>query len=163
MSATVSKDDRSTDTQRGTLHPRTPPNRDANAAQRAALAVQLRSTKMTYQQIALQCGFSDKSAARKAVMRELDRCVVRNVDLLRNEELESLEYLERECWKRLQDKEFSKSMLFAVDRIISIKERRARLMGLDIKPDENINNNITVVREVPFQYLGIQEANSEHA
>lgn len=96
-------------------------------------------------------------------MRELDRCVVRNVDLLRNEELESLEYLERECWKRLQDKEFSKSMLFAVDRIISIKERRARLMGLDIKPDENINNNITVVREVPFQYLGIQEANSEHA
>jgi len=134
-----------------------PPTRDVNAAQRASLAVQLRSTKMTYEQIAMQCGYATPSACRKAVMRELDRCIVRNVDLLRNEELESLEKLERECWKRLQDKEFSKSMLFAVDRILSIKERRAKLMGLDQSPDAALVANQIVIREIPSGYMGVQE------
>src|SRR5579859_7810543 len=92
-----------------------PPTRDVNAVQRVALALQLRSTKMTYAEIAKQCGYATTDAARKAVMRELDRCVVRNVDLLRNEELDSLDRLERECWKRLANKDYEKSMLFAVD------------------------------------------------
>src|SRR5712691_2840619 len=113
-----------------------PPTRDVNAAQRVSLAVQLRSRKMTYESVAKQCGYSNASSCRKAVMRELDRCVVKDIEALRTEELDSLERLELECWKRLADKNYEKSMLFAVDRIVAVKERRAKLMGLDLKPDE---------------------------
>ena len=128
--------------------------RDVNAAQRAALALQLRAKKMSYQQIAIECGYADKGACHHAVMRELERTVVTNVEELRKEELESLELLERECWKRLEDKEYRKGMLFAVDRIVAIKERRARLMGLDIKPEDALAANVVVIREIPSGYLG---------
>jgi hypothetical protein len=91
-------------------------------------------------------------------MRELERTVVTNVEELRKEELESLEQLERECWKRLEDNAYHKSMLFAVDRIIAIKERRARLMGLDVPVDKAMMSNTVVVREVPQGYLAAVEA-----
>lgn len=146
--------DNTLSSQRGT----NPPNRDVNAAQRASLAVQLRATKMTYQQIAVQCGYSNASAARKAVQRELDRCVIRNVDILRNEEADSLDRLERKCWQRLDDAKHDKAMLFAVDRIVQIKERRAKLLGLDTAvKDANVAANMVVIREVPQGYLGVQE------
>lgn len=130
-----------------------PPTRDVNAVQRVALALQLRSTKMTYAEIAKQCGYATPDAARKAVMRELDRCVVRNVDLLRNEELDSLDRLERECWKRLANKDYEKSMLFAVDRIVAIKERRCKLLGLDQSAKEAAIGNVVLIREVPAGLL----------
>jgi hypothetical protein len=132
--------------------------RDVNAAQRAQLALQLRAKKMSYQQIALECGYADKGACHHAVMRELDRAVVTNVDELRKEELESLERLEQVCWQRLQDKEYAKAMMFAVDRIIAIKERRARLMGLDVPVDKAMMSNVTVIREVPQGYMAAVEA-----
>ena len=72
---------------------RLPHNRDVNAAQRAALAVKLRTSKLTYDQIARQCGYSDRASARKAIMRELERVVVTNVDELRREELATLDVL----------------------------------------------------------------------
>jgi hypothetical protein len=136
--------------------PHGPPNRDVNAGNRASLAIKLRASKMTYDQIAAQCGFADRSACRKAVMRELQRVVVADVEELRREECYTLDMLQTECMKLALDKD-NKARLFAVDRCLAIMERRSRLMGLDIKPDENINNNITVVREVPFQYLGIPQ------
>lgn len=134
-----------------------PPLRDVNASNRASLAVKLRAQKVKYDDIATMCGFGSAGAAHKAVMRELDRCVSEDVAQLRKEELDSLEQLELVCWKRLQDKEYAKSQMFAVDRIIAIKERRAKLMGLDVKVDDNVNINITVVREVPSNYLGLRE------
>jgi hypothetical protein len=109
---------------------------------------------MTYDAIAKQCGYSNASACRKAVMRELDRCVVKNVEALRTEELDSLERLEQECWKRLYDKNYEKSTLFAVDRIIMIKDRRAKLMGMDTPTNNNgIASNMVVIREIPSGYL----------
>lgn len=135
--------------QRGT----NPPTRDVNASQRVALAVKLRATKMTYEAIAKQCGYSNASACRKAVMRELDRCVVKNVEELRTEELESLELLERECWKIFADKNREKGQLFAVDRILAIKDRRAKLMGLNQEKGDQIGN-LVVVRGMPAGYLG---------
>lgn len=123
-----------------------PPTRDVNTAQRVALALSLRATKLTYEQIAKQCGYATASACRKAVMREMDRCLVKNVQLLRDEEADSLDRLELECWKRLTHKEYSKSKLFAVDRILAIKERRAKLLGLDVHPDDAFSG-VTVIRE----------------
>jgi hypothetical protein len=131
-----------------------PPNRDVNAATRSALAVSLRAQKLTYEEIAQRCGYGNASACRKAIMRELDRCVVKNVEELRTEELHSLEQLERECWQRLYNPDYEKSMLFAVDRIIAIKERRAKLMGLDVRTDD-LPVGTTIIREYGVEVSGV--------
>ena len=80
----MSRNGKSMDIQKGT----SPPNRDVNATQRVTLALTLRARKMTYESIAAQCGFANASSCRKAVMRELDRCVVKDVTALRMEELD---------------------------------------------------------------------------
>ena len=87
-------------------------------------------------------------------MRELDRVVVPNAEDIRREELASLDILESECWRRFHDPAYSKSAMFSVDRILACKERRAKLMGLDVPTGSNIAANMVVVREVPPGYLG---------
>lgn len=134
---------------------RLPHNRDVNAAQRVALAVKLRTSKLTYDQIARQCGYSDRSSCRKAVLRELERVVVTNVEELRREELAALDTLQTECMTLALDKN-NKGRLFAVDRLLAIMERRSRLLGLDIPVDQAVAMNQIIVREVP-QLLGIVE------
>jgi|SRR5579872_1511231 len=145
----MKKNNKNTDTQRGT----NPLNRDVNAAQRATMAVQLRATKMTYAAIAQQCGFANASSCRKAIMRELDRCVVRDVETLRLEECAMLDQLQQEVYKRLTSKEHEKVMLFAVDRLLQISERRSKLLGLDTPVDSAALANVTIIREVPVGLL----------
>ena len=131
-------------------------NRDVNAANRATLAVQLRASQMTYEEIAKRAGYSGPSACRKAIMRELDRTVVKNVDELRTQELSMLNQMHSEVWQLFMDRK-NKGRLFAVDRILAISERKARLMGLDTPVDSALMSNVVVVREVPQGYLGLQE------
>lgn len=119
--------------------------RDVNAAQRAALAIKLRASKMTYEQVAQQAGYADRQAAHKAVQRELQRAVVSNVDELRREESVTLDIMQTECMKMFLDKD-NKGRLFAADRILVIMERRARLFGLDAKSDA-IPDGVTIIRE----------------
>lgn len=126
--------DKKVSPQRGT----NPITRDINAAQRVTLAIRLRASKMTYEAIAHKVGYANASACRKAVMRELDRCIVKNVEALRLEECAMLDELQQECYTRLKDKNFDKAMLFAVDRLLTISERRAKLLGLDKRPDEEL-------------------------
>jgi hypothetical protein len=128
-------------------------NRDQNAATRVTLALKLRASKVKYEEIARQCGYANAGAAHKAVKRELARTIVANVEELRHEELDSLDLLELECWKRLHDPDYKSGKLFAVDRIIAIKERRARLMGLDRPVESAANANLVVIREIPHGYL----------
>lgn len=130
--------------------------RDVNAALRVADALKYRAQRLTYEEIAQKCGYASRGACHDAVMRELDRRVVSNVDTLRKEELASLDRLEQICWDRLEDqsKDFQKAKLFAVDRILAIKERRAKLMGLDQSTNAAIAAAQIVVREVPSGYLG---------
>lgn len=133
--------------------------RDVNAAQRAILALKLRAKRLSYDEIARRCGYGSRGAAHAAVQRELDRVVVENVEELRREEAASLDELEAVCWERLESAEHEKALLFAADRILAIKERRAKLMGLDKKPDDPTLAR-EVVRETPPGYLApsIQEA-----
>jgi hypothetical protein len=131
--------------------------RDVNAASRAALAIQLRAQSLTYDEIARRCGYGTAQSAHKAVQRELNRVVVTNIEELRKEELASLNQLEATCWQRLNDEEYAGGKLFAVDRILQIKERRAKLMGLDMKPEEAMRANAVVIREVVQGYFSVQE------
>ncbi len=113
-------------------------NRDANAAARTTLAVQLRAQKLTFDEIAHRCGYASPGACRNAIQRELSRTVVENVEELRREECAMLDQLHSKCWERLIDSEYAKSMLFAVDRIVAISERRSKLMGIDVRPEDQV-------------------------
>lgn len=128
------------------------PNRDVNAAARVALAISLRLQKMPFDQIAKKCGYKDESGARKAVKREMHRVVAQGVDELRMEELQILDKLHGECWSLAMDKE-NKGRLFAFDRLLEISKDRRKLLGLDVKPEENENTNLVVIREVPAGLL----------
>ena len=132
-----------------------PTTRDINAAQRAALAMSLRAKKLTYEEIARQCGYADRGTCHNAVQRELARRVIPNVDEMRREELAMLDTLHSECWELAMDKK-STYRLFAVDRILAISERRSKLMGLDIPIDQAMNNNLLVVREIPQGWLTVE-------
>ncbi len=129
------------------------PTRDANAAKRAVMALELRTSGMSYEQIARECGYSDRSAAHRAVQRELQRVVVKNVEELRGVEAQTLDVLQMECMKLFLDKE-NKGRLFAADRILAIMERRAKLFGLDVRPDE-ANGPQVIIEEVPAGYLAL--------
>lgn len=111
--------------------------RDVNAAPKAALAIQLRAQKLPYHEIAQRCGYDSKASAYNAVQRELQRTVVENVEELRREESAMLDQLHAVCWKLAMDEE-NKGRLFAIDRILAISERRAKLFGLDMKSDDPI-------------------------
>lgn len=121
-------------------------NRDINAAERAALAVKLRASKLSYDEIAKRCGYSDRGACYRAVQREMDRVVVENVEELRTEELATLDYLQQQVMPLIEDKD-NKSRLFAIDRLMRIHEERAKLLGLyaNGKPVDAP----TVVRDIP--------------
>jgi len=126
--------------------------RDVNAAQRAQMALQLRAQRLGWDEIAAQAGYASRGAAHNAVMREMDRAVVKNVDELRTQELHMLDVMHREVWQLFMDKK-NRGRLFAVDRILAIAERRARLMGLDLSNDNAIAAAQIIVQEVPSQYL----------
>ena len=114
--------------------------RDLNAAQRVTLALKLRAARMTYEEIAQKCGYDNRGTAWRAVQRELQRNISTNVEEMRREELAMLDQLQAECYTRMKDKTHDKAMLFAVDRILAISERRSKLLGLDMRPDEEIAN-----------------------
>lgn len=137
-------------TQAGTGE-RRPPPRDINAAQRAALALQLRAQKLSYEEIAHRCGYASRSAAHRAVQREMDRTIVANVEQLRQEELLLLDQLQAEVYALAFDRE-NRSRLFAIDRLLQISDRRCRLMGLD-RPVDDVQFGQVVIREVPAGYL----------
>jgi hypothetical protein len=124
-----------------------------NAAQRATLALKLRAEKMSYDQIAHRCGYADRGTAHKAVQRELQRVVVANVEELRQEEVNTLDVMQSECMRLFLDRE-NKGRLFAADRLLAIMERRARLLGLDLKPEQAIAAAQVIIRETPAGYFG---------
>lgn len=126
--------------------------RDVNAALRAAEAMKLRAQKLGYDEIAKRCGYSSRSACYVAVQRELQRTIILNTEELRREELHMLDTLHAEIWPLAVDPN-NKARLFAVDRLISIAERRAKLMGLDIPQDRAEFMNQIVIREVPQNLL----------
>jgi hypothetical protein len=125
-----------------------------NGMNRAKLAIQLRTQRVSYDEIAVRVGYSDGAVARHAIQRELNNSIQSDIDLLREEEAASLDALEAVCWERLQDAKFAKSMLFAVDRIIAIKERRARMFGYDAQ-QQTLSGPQIIIEEAPAGYLGI--------
>lgn len=126
--------------------------RDVNAAIRLETALKLCVQGHSWDYIATQSGYAGRGAAHNAVMRELNRNIAKNVDELRTKELAMLAQMQIEIWDLFIDKK-NKGRLFAADRLLSISERRAKLMGLDMPVEAAANANVVVVREVPTGWI----------
>lgn len=88
--------------------------------------LELRRGGLTYDRIAAEVGYTNRSAARKAVERALERTLQESADELRVLEADRLDRLQVAAWKAATGGD-----LFAIDRVLKIMDRRAKLFGLD--------------------------------
>ncbi len=117
-------------------------------AKKDAEAAQLRAEGKTSDQIAEALAFSDRSVARRAVERALAATVREPADELRQLELIRLDALWMQAAKVMTSEHLTVSqgrvvevngvplkddgpVLTAIDRLLKIMERRAKLVGLD--------------------------------
>lgn len=123
--------------------------RSADTAVRDARATQLRAEGLTFQQIADRLGYGHRDLARRAVERALLATVRESADELRTLELDRLDRLWAEAWAVLKADHPTVShgqvvrddagavvvdwrpTLAAIDRLLRVMDRRARLLGLD--------------------------------
>lgn len=94
--------------------------------ERQTRAVAMRAAGCSYADIADALGYSSADTARKSVSGLLDRVESDAADELRTLEGRRLDMLQAAVWPAALE-----GHLPAVDRVIRISERRARLFGLD--------------------------------
>jgi predicted transcriptional regulator len=128
--------------------------RDINTAERDAEAARLRTRSWTYRQIAAELGIS-QTAAYEAVKRVLLETVQEPAEDLRKLEIDRLDEMAQVVTGVLEKHHVTVSngkvvflegepltdnapILAAVDRLLKIQERRARLLGLDIAVKQEI-------------------------
>ncbi|SRR6266511_1782544 len=124
-----------------------PAPRSVTAAQRAAEAVRMRKDGRQYDEIGRRFGVSTQRA-HQIVTKALDATVQEPADELRSLELARLDQMWVEALKVLRRRhvvvshgeivrddgrplEDDAPVLHAIDRLLKIQERRARLLGLD--------------------------------
>lgn len=100
------------------------PTDDTIAKERKVL--ELRRAGVTLDVIAEQVGYTNRSAAYKALKRALARTLQQPADELRDLEADRLDRLQAAIWAKAMNGD-----LRAIDRVLLIAERRARLLGLD--------------------------------
>jgi hypothetical protein len=105
--------------------------------------MQLRVLGFTYEAIAKQCGYSDRQTAWNAVQREMKRAVKEPAENLRQLEAERLDALLRSFLPAAL-----KGDVKAAGKVLDIMDRRARLFGLDVRPEDAVST-VPVVREYP--------------
>lgn len=100
-------------------------------------ALELRKGGMTFERIADQLGYADRSGAWRAVNTALSATLQEPADELRRMEAERLNDLLLAMWPKALS-----GSTWHVDRCLSIMDRRAKLLGLDA-PTRKIVNVIT--------------------
>lgn len=128
-------------------------------------ACRLRSRGMTYQQISDELGYGHESAARRAVKEVLAAVRVEGATEIRALQAQQLDYLTAEALKvletihpavtqsgRIIKDEHGNTLvddgpvLAAIDRILRIQERRAKLLNLDVR--EQVTDDADVDAEI---------------
>lgn len=99
---------------------------DADERQRAARALELRTSGMTYAAVAANLDYSDESGARKAVDRLLSRVEYEGAEELRRLEGQRLDAMQRAIWPQACSGD-----LDAIRTVLTIMGRRTKLLGLD--------------------------------
>jgi AraC-like DNA-binding protein len=140
------------------------PRRDVLAAERVSMAIELLKQRYTYDEIARRCGYSDRSAAHKAIQREMHRRIVPNVDEYRAQELDILDAIHQKVWDvALNSKDEDgndKINLWAVDRLLEISKDRRKLLNLDVTTEQELSNQNYKKEIVLLDSTGGQDANS---
>ena len=94
--------------------------------EREAEVLKLRRGGLTFDLIAKELGFKHASGAHKAYVNACKRIIVADVQEIRNVEVERLDIAQSAIWARVLRGEIP-----AIQALIRIMERRARLLGLD--------------------------------
>jgi len=126
------------------------------AAERAQKALRLRALRHSYDSIAKECGYSSRGAAHAAVKRALAAIPREAAKELRTSELEGLDMAERALARQL-----ARGDLRAIDRMLRIKDMRAKLTGLY---EQQADTGVEEVARVLGAFMGAAikaEANGE--
>lgn len=108
---------------------------EAVAAANRARAVALKLSGLPYEQVAVLAGYANKSAARQAVLRALDRWEESSVAELRQTENARLDRAQAAIWEKVVSGD-----LQAVDTLVRLSARRARMNGLDAPQQVSITS-----------------------
>lgn len=144
---------------------------DADRDQQAA---RLRAMGYTFERIAAEVGYDSRATAYAAVQRVLRETVREAGDELRTLELERLDAMQAAAVEVLERRHVTVSngkviqlggepleddgpVLAAIDRMIRIQERRARLLGLDAP----VRANLTVTDEMTARVKALAEELAE--
>lgn len=130
-------------------------------APRAVHAFELRKAGVSYEEIAKKLGYRNAESVRATIHSRIARhykASQKDVEEIMGLELERLDALQLLCWKAAQEGD-----LGAVDKILKIMERRAKLMGLDVQTDTQgnttVNQTAVVVAGSKSEFLdGIRQA-----
>jgi hypothetical protein len=112
---------------------------DLRTAERRYRALELRKAGMGYAEIAKQLGLSSPGNAYRIVKNALKATYREPADDVRKLELERLDRLTMALWKRAQNGEAE-----AIDRVLKLMDRRAKLLGLDAPEKTEHTGGITV-------------------
>ena len=113
----------------------------ATASWRQARAVELALQGRSYDAIARELGLANRGTAWRTVQRALRQRVLAGVDELRDVELARLDALQTAAWARAEGGD-----LAAIEAVLRIMDRRARLLGLNICKQTGTGFAETVVR-----------------
>jgi hypothetical protein len=100
-------------------------------SEREAQILELRLRKVSFEKIAQSVGMTT-SGACKAYYRGLNKITVRHAKEIVTEQLEALDRLERRLWPEIERSGLEvKNVCTLVHCVLSIQQRRAKLLGLD--------------------------------
>jgi hypothetical protein len=113
---------------------------DAVALARENQALELRMAAMSYEQIRQQCGYTHRSAARKAVQRALDRVRAEPIKQVREMAQARLDRALRAVWPGVLRGDRKD-----IELMLKIEERRAKMLGLDMADRVDIEQRVRVI------------------
>lgn len=105
------------------------------SAEDSVAIVRLRADGMAIDDIATHLGLHPSTVGR-LLKKALDRYIAPEVAQLRSLEAVKLDEVEEAVWEKAM-----KGNLPAIDRVIRVMERRAKLFGLDMKPSEDLGKD----------------------
>lgn len=120
----------------------------AEQAEKRKRALALREANLSYEEIAQAMGWKHRETARRFVERALKATYQEPADEVRRLELRRLDRLARDWWPLAiarKDKKTGEELPpdpEALDRLMKLMDRRAKLLGLDLAQPRQVNVNL---------------------
>lgn len=139
---------------------REPTSKEIATKTRLDTAVALKLSGAPWTIIAEHCGFNGPNAAAAAVYKHIGSTVTEDDrDRLRDLSLARLDQLQRGLWSKAIDPK-NRQQLDAVDRVLKIEDRRARLMGLDAPTKvQQISPALDEIKDIVAKIKGVDPNN----